>query len=400
MTVADTPVPPGATDHDPVRLEPPTTHYDGAVKIPGFAPPDRCRGGFTPVGFCEAGHTILGRSSCGTRYCPDHWRDWLEDAVISMVARMAAYRHAEEGAEKRVSHVVASPPQDRRYSEREMWGKDSTRNDAYEALDEAGVRGGPVVTHPYRTNDRADQLYATAQENGDIDEDTGRWAFLRDTAEDWGDMTRYIEAAPHYHVPIAPAKDVSPEGTGDWVVKRIRTMGAFHLRDTESYRDMVASAYYVLTHGGVGNRNTTTWFGEVHPSTFDPAEELTATAWHEIQKQAEKAVREDPDEEGGGSHAGPEECPREECEHPVHDLVYLPEFLEDEEWIDEVQTGRGGRERLARLRGAYAWWENRTDRPPPHVQNSEEHMRNWLEDRGEAFMPRVRQSSLRGAMES
>jgi len=388
------------TDHERLRPEAPTTYYDDLVKLPGFDdPPDRCRG-LTPVGFCEAGHTVLGRSSCGVRYCPDHWRDWCEGAVIAMVARMAAYREAVDGAEKRVSHVVASPPQDRRYSQREMW---DTRSEAYDALDAAGVRGGPVVTHPYRTSERGNNLYETATENGAVEEDTGRWAFLRDLADDWNDMTRYIEAAPHYHVPIAPAKDVDPEGTGEWVVKRIRTMRAFHLRDTESYRDMVASAYYVLTHGAVQQgKQTTTWFGEVHPASFDPEEELTAAAWSRIQMEAEKAVKQKPGEEDedGGGHGGPEECPVEDCEHLVHDLMYLPEFFEDEEWVDEVQTGRGGRERLARLRGAYAWWENRTDRPPPHVQTSEEHMRNWLEDRGEAFMPRVRQSSLRGAMKS
>jgi hypothetical protein len=387
-----------ATDHEPVRSDAPTTYYDGAVKIPGFGEtPSRCRA-LAPVGFCEAGHTVLGRSSCGVRYCPDHWRDWLEDAVISMVARMAAYRHAVDGAEKRVSHVVASPPQDRRYSGREMW---ETRRDAYDALEAAGVRGGPVITHPYRTNDRANGLYETAKESGDLEDGTGRWAFLRDLADDWEDMTQYVEAAPHYHVPIAPAKDVSPEGTGDWVVKRIRTMRAFHVRDSESYRDMVASAYYVMTHGAVQQgKNTTTWFGEVHPSTFKPEEELTAAAWSRIQMEAEKAVKEEPGEEEKEqpAHCGPEECPREECDHPVHDLMYLPEFLEDDDWVEKVQRGRGGRERLARLRGAYAWWENRTDRPPPWKQSDQERMRNWLQEKGEAFMPRVKQASLQTAL--
>jgi len=386
------------TDHDPVRPEPPTTYYDGAAKIPGFGdPPDRCRG-LTPVGFCEAGHTVLGRSSCGTRYCPDHWRDWAEDAVISMVARMAAYRHVEEGAEKRVSHVVASPPQDRRYSEREMW---ETRRDAYDALDAAGVRGGPVVTHPYRTNDRGDQLYATAQDAGDVEEETGRWAFLRDVADGWVDLTRYIEAAPHYHVPIAPAKDVSPEGTGDWVVKRIRTMRAFHLRDTESYRDMVASAYYVLTHGAVAqHRNTTTWFGEVHPATFDPEEELTAAAWSRIQMEAEKAVKEDPEEEeeGGGARHGPDECPTEECEEIVVDALHLDEYLSDDEWVTSIRAYRDGRARLARLRGLLAWWDKRTDRPPPSVASDKERMRDWLQERGEVFAPGVKQVSLQTAV--
>lgn len=394
MSRADTPVPP---DHQRIRPEPPATYYDGEVKLPGFDdPPDRCRG-LTPVGFCEHGHTVLGRSSCGVRYCPDHWRDWLEEAVISMVERMAAYRQAVEGAEKRVSHVVASPPQERRYTAREMW---KTRRDSYGVLEEAGVRGGPVITHPYRTTDRADQLYATAQESGEVEEGTGKWAFLRELADGWEDMGRYIEAAPHYHVPIAPSKDVDPENT-DWVVKRIRTMRAFHLRDTESYRDMVASAYYVLTHGAVQQgKQTTTWFGEVHPASFTPEEALTAAEWSRIQVEAEKAVKEDPDDEegAGGVSGGPDECPTDECEAAVKDLLYLPEYLADEEWVEEVRRGRDGRERLARLRGAFAWWENRTDRPPPSVCSSEERMRNWLEDRGEAFMPRVGQASLQTAL--
>lgn len=387
----------GVADHEQLRPEPPTTYYQGAVQIPGFGePPDRCRG-LTPVGFCDDAHTILGRSSCGTRYCPDHWRDWNEDAVISMVARMAAYRHVVDGAEKRVSHVVASPPQDRRYSVRELW---ETRSESYEALEAAGVRGGPVVAHPYRTNERANSLYETAVEVGEIDEDYGRWRFLRESADGWEDLTRYIEAAPHYHVPIAPAKDVSPEGTGDWVVKRIRTMRAFYLRDSESYRDMVASAYYVLTHGAVqSGKQTTTWFGEVHPSSFRPEEELTAAAWSRIQMEAEKAVRETPEEaeEGGGS-GGPEECPREDCEAAVIDLMYLPEYLDDEEWVESARAGVGGRERLARLRGALAWWENRTDRPPPSVMSSEERMQNWLEVKGETFMPEIQQVSLKTAL--
>ena len=388
------------SDHGAVRPEPPTTYYDGVIKTPGFdTPPDRCRG-LTPGGFCDHGHTVLGRSSCGTRYCPDHWRDWCEDAVISMVARLAAYRHAVDGAEKPASHVVASPPQERRYSAREMW---DTRSEAYDALEAAGVDGGPVVTHPYRTNERANNLFETAKASGEADEDMGRWAFLRDVAEDWEDMSRYVEASPHYHVPIAPRRYVDGEAAPDgWVVKRIRKLRAFSLRDTESYRDMVASAYYVLTHGAVQQgKQTTTYFGEVHPAAFDPAEELTAAAWSRIQMEAEKAVKEEPGEEGeGGMSAGPDECPREECEAAVYDVMYLGEFLEDEDWVAEVGRGRHGRERLARLRGVYAWWENRTDRPPPSVASDERRMRNWLEDRGEAFMGRVGQVSLSTAVMS
>ena len=386
-----------SADHDTLRPEPPTTHYEGVVKLPGFdEPPDRCRG-LTPVGFCEHGHTVLGRSSCGVRYCTDHWRDWCEDAVIEIVARLAAYRHATDGAEKPASHVVASPPQDRRYSAREMW---DTRTEAYDALRAAGVDGGPVVTHPYRTNERGNALYSTAQESGDVEEDTGRWAFLRDVADGWNDMSRYIEAAPHYHVPVAPRRYVDGEAAPDgWIVKRIRSLDAFDYQRTETYRDMVASAYYVLTHGAVQQgKQTTTYFGEVHPASFDPEEELTATAWDRIQREAEKAVKETPDEEEGGVGAGPEECPHEECEAAVIDVMHLREYLNDEEWTEEVRRGRDGRERLARLRGLYAWWDKRVDRPPPPVQTDQSRMRNWLAEQGEAHMARVGQVSLSTAV--
>jgi len=378
-----------ATDHGDLRPEPPTTYYEGVVRLPGYDDaPDRCRD-LTPVGFCDHGHTILGRSSCGTRYCPDHWRDWCEEAVINMVARLGAYREAQDmGPERRLSHVVASPPQDRRYSERELW---DARTDAYDALEAAGVPGGVVVTHPYRTNDRGDELYQTAREAGDLDEDTGKWAFLREVSEGFEDLTRYIEASPHYHA-LAPGQDIDGSDAPDgWVVERVRSFDAWHYRDTEAYRDMVATAYYVLTHGAVQDgRATTTYFGEVHPNSFKPEEELTAARWDRIQIEAERAVketREEYEEEGAGRAAGPEECPREDCEAAVHDVAHLPEFLEDEEWLSSVRCTQNGRKRLARLRGVFIWWDGRSDRPPPSASTSEPKMREWLVNLGAGMKP-------------
>jgi hypothetical protein len=208
-------------DHARIRSGKPKTFYDGVVRIPGFGDaPERCRA-LKPVGFCDHGHTVLGRSSCGTRYCPDHWRDWNEDHVISAVSRLAAYRQSREGAERRLVHAVASPPQDRRYSAGSLW---RTRSEAYEAFEAAGVRGGATVTHPYRTNERGESLFATAAREGDLEEGTGRWRFLRETADDWDDLGRYIEASPHYHS-LAAARDVDGEAAPDgWVVKNIRSL--------------------------------------------------------------------------------------------------------------------------------------------------------------------------------
>jgi hypothetical protein len=376
----------GTADHGQLRATAPTTYYEGEVQLPGYGtPPERCRA-LSPVGFCDHGHTVLGRSSCGTRYCPDHWRDWLEDAVVAMVARLAAYREAQEmGPERRLSHVVASPPQDRRYSLRELW---DTRSDAYDALRAAGVRGGAVVTHPYRTNDRGDELYRTAREAGDLEDGTGKWRFLRETTEGMEDLGRYIEASPHYHA-LAAAEDVdgatAPDG---WVVERIRTFDAFHYRDTEAYRDMAASAYYTLTHGAVQDgRATRTTFGEIH--SFDPEEELTAARWDTIQREAEKAVKTTYEEEAEGSGSDGEECPREECEAAVRPLADLRDALEDEEWTAGIAS-----DDLARLRGTVVYYDGRADRPPPSVTSSKARFDEWLEELGKVHTPRPEQAQL------
>lgn len=368
-------------DHTRLRSSTPSTFYDGVVRTPGFGDaPNRCRA-HKPVGFCEHGHTVLGRSSCGTRYCPDHWRDWCQGAVIAAVARLAAYRQARDGAERRLVHAAASPPQDRRYSARALW---ETRSEAYDALEAAGVRGGMTVTHPFRTNDTGEELFATVAEHGELADGTGRWRFLREISDDWDDMTQYVEASPHYHA-LGASTDVRGDHAPDgWIVENIRSMKPFHIHDRESYEDMVASVYYVLTHGAVQQgRQMTTYFGEVHPSAFDPEEELTATEWNRIQLEAEEAVlgRED-DEEGHGS-AGPEECPHDDCEAPVRELIYLSQFLEDDEWVESIREFVDGGTRLATLRGTHAYTRGMTDRPPPSARSSPAEFRRWLKRQGQ-----------------
>jgi hypothetical protein len=372
-------------DHSRIRSGKPTTHYDGVVRIPGFGDaPERCRD-LKPVGFCEHGHTVLGRSSCGTRYCPDHWRDWIEDAVISAVARVAAYRQARDGAERRLVHAVASPPQDRRYSVRSLW---DARSEAYEAFEAAGVRGGVTVAHPYRTNDRGEAIFRAAAESGELDDGTGRWRFLRETADGWDDLGRYIEAAPHYHS-LAAAEDVNGEAAPDgWVVKNIRSLANFHIHDTESYRDMAASFYYVLTHGAVQDgRQMTTYFGEVHPAAFDPEEELTVTEWDRIQTEAERAVKGTEEAVEGDGGAGPEECPTDDCEAVVRDLMHLDEYLDDDDWVSSVRVRTDGPARLATLRGVRVFWSGLTDRPPPSARSSKGRFRRWLKERGQLRAP-------------
>lgn len=385
-------------DHGRHHEETPTTYYDDIVRIPGYGDaPNRCRP-MKPVGFCEEGHPVLGRSSCGTRYCPDHWRDWCEEAVINMVARLAAYREMEERWGKRMCHVVASPASRGRWSVRDLWKR---RSEAYDVLETAGVRGAAVITHPYRTTTEGDRLFNEAET------DAGKWRFLRDLGNDlpgdsWEQLSRYTEAYPHYHA-LAAVEDVDGSRAPDgWVVENIRSFSRFHYRDLESYEDMVATAYYVLTHGAVQEgRSTSTYFGEVHPNTFSPEDELGPTKWSRIQMNAEKAVKgfaEEPESDEAGSLHGPDECPVDGCEACVVDVVYLPEYLEDDEFVSRVLRHADGRKRLAQLRGMYAWWDDRTDRPPPGVLTSERQLLDWLRDRGRTFTPEPRQTFLSRAV--
>jgi hypothetical protein len=354
-------------------------YYDEVVRLPGFrTPPNRCRA-LEPVGFCRDGHAQLGRSSCETRYCPDHWPGWLTGAAEKIVARLAAYREAHEGAERRMLHLVASPDQDRRWSVRDLW---ETRRDAYDALEAAGARGGATIVHPYRTSEEGERLYARAVEHGSVDEDRGKWSLLREAADGWEEMTRFAEPAPHYHS-LAAAVDVDGSRAPDgWVVENVRSMSRFHRTDPECYRDMAAAVVYILSHAAdQQGRQTTTYFGEIHPSVFDPEEELTAAAWDRIQREAANAVGADP-EEGAGAGSAEEECRREECEAIVEELQYLRERLADEEWLEHLRGFADGGGRVATMRGLLAYVDGRTDRPPPSARTSKERMSNWLKRHG------------------
>jgi hypothetical protein len=366
-------------------------YYTDTVRIPGFGTaPERCRG-FDPVGFCEKGHTILGRSSCGTRSCPDHWRDWAADATAAVVYRAAAFREAAEGAEKRLSHVVVSPPQERRYTEERLY---AGRAAAYEAAEAAGVCGGICITHPYRTTEVADWLFQEAAERGDLEEGVGKWRFLREHVDGWEELVdEYVEPSPHYHL-LAVGEDIDGSKAPDgWVVERVRSFDRFHRFDTEAYRDMARTAYYTVTHGAVSHdRATVTYFGEMHPAVFDPSEELTAAAVDRIEREAAAVGGPgDPDE------TAPSECPRDGCGAEAIEVIYLREHLESEEFRRRVRGRVGGQSRWLRLRGLLAWSEGRTDNPPPSARSSEGRMLDWLEERGRVLAPKWSQMSLTSA---
>jgi len=365
---------------------PDTTFYGATVKIPGVGePPNRCRG-LSPVGFCDHGHVALGRSSCDTRYCPDHWRGWVRDGTEGAVARLAAFREAAEGWGKRLVHVVASPDVDRVSTER-FW---SLRSDAQDAVRAAGARGGYCIAHPYRTSDTADRLFEAAVRHGEWEEEWGRWSFLRDWAGgDWEDWEPLIEAGPHYHF-LAAVEDFDPDAIPEgWVVKNVRSFSRFEKRDLESYEDMARAAWYLRTHGAAeAHRQTATWFGEMHPAAFDPEEELGAVEWHFIQERAAEAVGLPPEETKEGEEE--QRCEVEDCEAVVHPIEELGAYLADTSWVRSIPP-----KRRHRLRAVEIWVFEETVIPPPAVRSSEPRTREWLLETGRMYCDHSQQSGLR-----
>ena len=377
-------------------------YYEDAIRLPGYGrQPERCMAR-KPVGFCDAhGHvSIASASPCSTRGCPEHSHMWRKDAAEGLVARLAAYRQAQpDGPRRRLLHVVTSPERSRRWTADAFW---DSRSASYDAVKAVGGRGGVTVPHAYRTSDAGDWLFEEAVERGDWERDAGKWSLLRDAADDWGEMLEYVEEAPHFHHLVAAEDfdtDAIPSGQ---VVKNIRSLDAFHLRDMTAYRDMAATAMYLLSHGAFepaaldgGGRNTVTYFGEVHPNGFDPAEELTAAEWDTVQRMAERAVRTDPSEDveaEGLDDPDRRACTVDGCDGEIVDIGELREWLRDPTWLNLI-----GEKQATILEGAIGWLEEQGDRPPPSTDR--ESIRRWLYQRGEKrqYRPRSRQASFKMA---
>jgi hypothetical protein len=307
---------------------------------------------------------------------------WQQQAAVKIVARLAAYRHAQDGAEKRLLHVVDSPDPERRWTTDAFWDE---RSRSYDVVDDVGGRGGVTVPHPYRTSEDGDWLFRRAVEDGDWEEEWGKWSLLRRTADDWNEMKRYVEAGPHYHHLVA-AEDFDPGAVpSSRTVKNIRSLARFSIRDMTGYRDMARVAMYLLSHaayeppsGDDGGRQTVTYWGDVHPNSFRPEEELTTAEWDRIKRMAERAVTTRPSDDldtAGGDDLDRADCPREECDGQIVPLDELRDYLRRDEFVAQLDRGQRWT-----LKGVRWWLEMKGDRPPP--SSSEQRVREWFRQKG------------------
>jgi hypothetical protein len=314
-------------------------YWGDRIRLPGVdMAADQCQM-FKPLGFCEDGHVQLGRSSCERRGCPDHWREWVKRGTTSAVARLAAYRQAQpDGPRRRLLHLVLAPELDAVPSADQLW---SLRTQAQEVAKDVGVRGGLLITHPFRTSDTGEQAYAEAVAAGLVPGDYGRWRYLRDLAgSDWSRWETAIEVSPHFHC-MAAAEDIDGQLVAEWadkgwVVKNVRSFDAFWLRKKAAYEDMARAVYYLRTHAlhapkeyrpdycaacealsdghcedhqRMGDIPSQLWFGEVHPASFDP---LVCTS---CRPRGSGVVRSCAAPEGCRKIPGPEGCRTHGAQH-------------------------------------------------------------------------------------
>jgi len=341
--------------------------FTDVVKLPGFGLPTKQCQRYVPRGVCEAGHIQLARSSCELRRCPDHWREWDTRGTESAVARLAAYREAQSHAwDKRMVHVVLSPEWGERVTERRLWQR---RSEAQQIAKDVGMRGGYMVVHPYRLTSELDELYRTAKDHG-LPGDYKKWRFARElTGGRWDHLKRYLSVHPHYHV-IGPARDVDVSGVDGWVVKKLSTLPRHELRDPEAYEATARVAWYQRSHAAhQAGRHSASWFGEVHPASFDPEAEL-ADRWAVVLDMANHAV----EPPGADDEAV---CGCEDCEAPVFEMYELASRMATLEWWSTLDGTIKNQ-----LLGLKLYWVDGMAVPPPDVAVDSERLLAWFERKG------------------
>jgi len=341
--------------------------FTNVVQLPGFGLHTETCQRVVPRGVCEAGHIQLATSSCELRRCPDHWPEWATRGTESAVARLSAFREAQShGWGKRMVHVVLSPEWTSRVTERRLWQR---RSEAQQIARDAGLRGGYMVVHPYRTTDELDQLYAEAVDHG-LPGDHGKWRFARElTAGRWSHLERYLSVSPHYHV-IGPARDVTEADTDRWVVKNIRSLPRHQLEDPEPYEALAGVAWYLRSHAAhQQGRHSASWFGAVHPASFDPAEEL-GDRWQTVLDMADHAVQPPGAEEEAT-------CQCEDCQQPVFEMYELTERMASVGWWSTLDG-----QIKNQLLGLKLYWVDGMAVPPPSAATDSELMLSWLERKG------------------
>jgi hypothetical protein len=228
------------------------------------------------------------------------------------------------------------------------------------------------IPHPYRADENGKQAFGDACRDpaSEWSKSDGIWRYLRETSDEWEDLEARIESGPHYHI-FGACEDFDPDAIPDgWVIKNVRSFSRFHRHDTDSYEDMIAAGFYLLSHAPVTTgRQSVTYFGELSPALFRPEQELTRAAIDGIDQEVKAAIGV---ADGDDGEIEGMECPRDGCGGEIVPIERAEDWLAKDDWIVSISA-----EQCRRLRGAYAMVEL-GDRPPPHIARDREALLDWL----------------------
>jgi len=263
-------------------------------------------------------------------------------------------------------HVVLSPEWGERVTERRLWQR---RSEAQQIAKDVGMRGGYMVVHPYRLTSELNELYRTAKDHG-LPDDYKKWRFARElTGGRWDHLKQYLSVHPHYHV-IGPARDVDVSGVDGWVVKKLSTLPRHELEDPEPYEATARMAWYQRSHAAhQAGRHSASWFGEVHPASFDPEAEL-ADRWAVVLDMADHAV----EPPGADDEAV---CGCDDCEAPVFEMYELASRMASLEWWSTLDGTIKNQ-----LLGLKLYWVDGMAVPPPEAAVDSERLLAWFERKG------------------
>lgn len=329
--------------------------------LPGTGEPADDCGYWFPREFCDASaHLELAMHRCGRRECPRCWSaQWAAPRTKSAVSRLSAARWAEpDGPGRRVLHATISPPEGEITDVTAMY---QARSRATELAKKHGIRGGVTIVHPYRATSETKARFARAKETG---LEGGIWRFIRENDRHWYQQVYW---SPHFHVvglcrDFAAGDSVEDDG---WVVQNMSTGKGVEpnpgldrrfsrmesLYESDAYEDLIGVIRYLLSHTPVNeNRQSVTWFGDLHAVNFDPEVELSGGAWSTIQRRVDELVAGPSDRAGeeDGDDQEERECSVDGCEGRMHPIWEAQAFLR--EAGDDLPAYQH-----ERLRRAYFW---------------------------------------------
>jgi hypothetical protein len=221
---------------------------------------------------------------------------------------------------------------------------------AYELAQKQGIRGGVVIGHGFRIEDKTKERYR--REGPDM----GAWEWIQtELSGSWRD---YVYWSPHWHI-IGLCRDLDenkPAQQGGWNITRIRSLdGMYGATDENAIEDMARAVGYILDHATYESgtsKDCVRWFGELSTSKFSASEEMSDGVIDAIDRIVEEVVGSGVGGDRGDARGDGEqdrEC--DDCGGSSFSSIFDAGLaLQDPEWCEQI-----GREKQRRLTAAFEW---------------------------------------------